>query len=112
MRPLVEDDLVKGIAHITGGGITENLPRTLPQGCAADIDQRAWSVPPLFGFLQQRGGIATGEMFRVFNMGIGLILVCAGRDAVRVMNMLSRGGEPDAARLGSVVAGDGTVRYL
>ena len=112
VRPLVECQLVKGLAHVTGGGITENLPRTLPQGCGADIDRGAWIVPPLFGFLQHRGGIATGEMFRVFNMGIGLLLVCAGRDADRVMSMLSHGGEPEAARLGSVVAGDGTVRYV
>src|SRR6202049_2036806 len=68
VRPLVERDLVKGLAHITGGGITENVPRALPEGCAAEIDRRAWDVPPLFRFLQQRGSIATDEMFRAFNM--------------------------------------------
>ena len=69
--------LVKGMAHITGGGITENLPRVLPEGCAAEIDLRSWTVPPLFQLLQERGGIATDEMFRAFNMGVGLVLVCA-----------------------------------
>ncbi len=112
VRPLVERNFVKGLAHITGGGITENLPRTLPRGCAADVDPRAWNVPPVFRVLQHRGGIATSEMFRVFNMGIGLILVCAGRDSDRVINMLSGAGELDAVRIGVVVPGDRTVRYV
>ncbi|HXI29902.1 MAG TPA: phosphoribosylformylglycinamidine cyclo-ligase, partial [Vicinamibacterales bacterium] len=67
VRPLIERDLVKGLAHITGGGITENLPRVLPEGCAAEIDLRSWQVPPLFNVLQVRGGISTDEMFRAFN---------------------------------------------
>jgi len=112
VKPLVESNLVKGLAHITGGGITENLPRTLPQGCAADVDPRAWNVPPVFRVLQHRGGIATSEMLRVFNMGIGLILVCAGRDSDRVIKMLSRAGEANAVRIGFVVSGDRTVRYV
>ena len=112
MRPLVEGNLVKGLAHITGGGITENLPRTLPEGCAAEIDRRAWDVPPLFRFLQQRGSIATDEMFRVFNMGIGLVVVCAERDSESVIQTLTRGGESRAVRLGTVVAGDRTVHYV
>ena len=112
VRPLVERNLVKGLAHITGGGVTENLPRTLPEGCAAEIDLREWNVPPLFRFLQHRGGIATNEMFRAFNMGIGLLIACAASHADRVMSLLSSGGEPEAVRLGSVVAGDGTVRYV
>ena len=65
------------MAHITGGGITENLPRMLPDGTAAAVNRGAWDVPPIFTFLQQRGGIATDEMLRAFNMGIGLIVVCA-----------------------------------
>ena len=73
-RLLLEHNLVKGLAHITGGGITENLPRMLPEGCAAEIDRRAWDLPPLFRLLQQRGAIATDEMFRAFNMGVGLII--------------------------------------
>jgi phosphoribosylformylglycinamidine cyclo-ligase len=111
VRPLLERNLVTGLAHITGGGITENVPRTLPEGCAAEIDRRAWEVPPLFRFLQQRGGIATDEMFRVFNMGIGLVVVCAERDADRVIQTLTRGGE-QAVRLGTVVAGDRVVQYV
>ena len=78
VRPLLERELVKGMAHITGGGITENLPRMLPEGCAARDRSRAWTVPPIFQLLQQRGGIARDEMFRAFNMGVGLIIVVRG----------------------------------
>jgi phosphoribosylformylglycinamidine cyclo-ligase len=112
VRPLIERDYVKGLAHVTGGGITENLPRILPEGCAAEIDRQAWPVPPIFTLLQNRGNIAEDEMLRAFNMGIGMIVACAARDAERVINTLSRGGEPNAARIGFVVAGDRTVAYL
>jgi phosphoribosylformylglycinamidine cyclo-ligase len=111
VRPLLEGRIVKGLAHITGGGMTENLPRTLPEGCAAEIDLRARSVPPIFRLLQERGDIARDEMFRAFNMGVGLIVVCAAGDAGRAIAMLARAGEPGAFRLGSVVAGDRTVHY-
>nr|ADC35899.1 putative phosphoribosylformylglycinamidine cyclo ligase [uncultured bacterium 59] len=112
VRPLLESDLVKGLAHITGGGITENLPRMLPDGCAADIDLRSWSVPPLFHLLQERGGIARDEMFRAFNMGVGLIVICGARDSERVINLVADAGEPHAFRLGCVVAGERSVRYV
>jgi phosphoribosylformylglycinamidine cyclo-ligase len=112
VRPMLERDLVKGLAHITGGGITENLPRTLPEGCAADVDLQGWAVPPIFRLLQQRGGIAREEMFRSFNMGVGLVIVCAARDAERVINMANVAGEPNAFRLGFVVAGERSVRYV
>ncbi len=112
VRPLIERGLVKGLAHITGGGLTENLPRTLPEGCAAEVDLQSWSVPPIFGLLQQRGAIAQAEMFRTFNMGVGLVIICASRDAERVINMAAMAGEPSAFRLGFVVSGERTVRYV
>jgi phosphoribosylformylglycinamidine cyclo-ligase len=112
VRPMIERDVVKGLAHITGGGITENLPRTLPEGCAADVDLQGWTVPPIFRLLQQHGGIAREEMFRTFNMGVGLVIVCAARDAERVINMANVAGEPNAFRLGFVVAGERSVRYV
>ncbi len=112
VRPLIERDLVKGLAHITGGGITENLPRTLPEGCAAEVDLQSWSVPPIFRLLQQHGAIPREEMFRAFNMGVGLVIVCAARDAERVINLATRAGEPNAFRLGFVVAGERSVRYI
>ena len=112
VRPLLDGGAIKGLAHITGGGVTENLPRTLPEGCAAEIDLSAWTIPPLFQLLQQHGAIALEEMFRAFNMGIGLIIVCAPTDAERVISSLKASGEPHAFRLGTVVAGARSVRYV
>jgi phosphoribosylformylglycinamidine cyclo-ligase len=112
VSPLVARGAIKGMAHITGGGITENLPRVLPEGCAAEVDLRSWSVPPVFRLLQQHGRVSDEEMFRTFNMGVGLIIVCAPRDAERVINAISLAGEPDAMRIGFVVSGDRTVRYV
>jgi phosphoribosylformylglycinamidine cyclo-ligase len=112
VRPLLERGLVKGLAHITGGGITENLPRTLPEGCAAEVDLGSWSVPPIFRLLQQRGGIARDEMLRAFNMGVGMIVVCAPQQATRAINVAAGAGEPGAFRMGYIVSGERTVRYL
>jgi phosphoribosylaminoimidazole (AIR) synthetase len=111
VRPLIERGWVKGLAHITGGGLTENLPRTLPDGCGAEIDLKSWSIPPIFRLLQQHGAVARDEMFRAFNMGVGLVIVCAPGDAERVLDTVSLGGESSAFRLGAVVAGDRSVRY-
>jgi phosphoribosylformylglycinamidine cyclo-ligase len=112
VKPLLERGLVKGLAHITGGGITENLPRTLPEGCAAEVDLSAWSTPPLFRLIQDRGGIAREEMFRAFNMGVGMVAICAPGDVERVIDMASGAGGARPFRLGSVVAGERSVRYL
>ena len=110
MRPLLEAGLVKGMAHITGGGITENLPRALPAGCAAEIDRRSWTVPPLFSLLQERGGIAEDEMLRAFNMGIGLIIAVDASSSNRVLDLLKGAGEQPIT-LGRIVSGDRVVRY-
>lgn len=101
--PLLADDLVKGMAHITGGGITENLPRALPPGTGFSLDRQSWAVPPLFRWLQSAGHIAEEEMFRAFNMGVGLILICNAGDADRLVTRLRDGGE-HAWILGDVVA--------
>jgi phosphoribosylformylglycinamidine cyclo-ligase len=108
VRPLIERRWVKGLAHITGGGLTENLPRTLPEGCAAEIELRSWPVPPIFQLLQQHGGIDREEMFRAFNMGVGLVIVCSSSDAGQAMSLLRSAG---AFTLGAVVAGERSVRY-
>jgi phosphoribosylformylglycinamidine cyclo-ligase len=112
VSPLLDERLVKGMAHITGGGITENLPRMLPVGCAAVIDPRAWTPPPVFAFLHDRGGIAIDEMFRAFNMGIGLILVCAPDHVDRALHALAAAGESDARIIGHIVSGDQVVHYV
>ncbi|HEX4346420.1 MAG TPA: phosphoribosylformylglycinamidine cyclo-ligase [Vicinamibacterales bacterium] len=111
VSPLLDRGYVKGLAHITGGGITENLPRTLPDGCAAEVDLKAWQVPPIFSLIQQHGSIEREEMLRAFNMGIGLVIVCAARDAERVINVLGSAGEPSPRRIGFVVAGEKGVSY-
>ena len=112
VRPLLPRQTLKGLAHITGGGITENLPRVLPEGCSAEIDLSAWRVPALFQLLQRRGQIPRDEMFRAFNMGIGLVLVCAPGETERIINTLARNGEPQAVRIGFVVSGSREVIYV
>lgn len=75
IRKLIQAEVVRAFAHVTGGGITENLPRVLPKGLAAQIDRTTWDPPPLFAHLQQLGGIGFDEMFGTFNMGVGLIAI-------------------------------------
>jgi phosphoribosylformylglycinamidine cyclo-ligase len=99
------------MAHITGGGITENLPRTLPAGCAAEIDRRTWTVPPIFALLQKRGGIAEDEMLRAFNMGVGLIICVDASTHPRALDLLKGAGEAPVL-IGRVVNGDSGVRYV
>jgi phosphoribosylformylglycinamidine cyclo-ligase len=111
VRPLLDRGYVKGLAHITGGGITENLPRILPEGCAAEIDLRAWTVPPVFRFIAERGAIGRAEMYRTFNMGIGLIVASSARDAENVVRTMAGAGEAGAVRIGTVVPGERSVRY-
>ncbi|HWL52604.1 MAG TPA: phosphoribosylformylglycinamidine cyclo-ligase [Chthoniobacteraceae bacterium] len=74
------DGLIKGMAHITGGGLIDNLPRVLPDGCDAIIERRKWRVPPIFQLIQENGGVDPDEMYQVFNMGIGMALIVAERD--------------------------------
>jgi phosphoribosylformylglycinamidine cyclo-ligase len=109
IRPLLDAGLVRGMAHITGGGMTDNLPRVLPTGCAAHINRGAWTVPPIFRFLQEQGNVAADEMFRAFNMGIGLIIVSAKPDADRVRDLLAAAGEAGAKLIGHVTSGHGEV---
>jgi phosphoribosylformylglycinamidine cyclo-ligase len=111
MKPLLAQGLVKGMAHITGGGITENLPRVLPEGCSGAVNTSSWQVPPLFSLLQQRGGIATAEMFRAFNMGIGLVVVTSPPAADAVVELLKSAGEHPVP-LGHVTPGDRSIRYI
>ncbi len=99
------------MAHITGGGITDNLPRVLPAGTSAFVDRAAWTPPPLFRWLQRTGGVPDADMLRTFNMGIGLILVCAAGDESRVLSLLAAAGEPSAVRLGAIRATGEGVSY-
>jgi phosphoribosylformylglycinamidine cyclo-ligase len=111
VAPLLEAGVVCAMAHITGGGITENLPRVLPEGCSASVDAGCWKPTPIFELLQRFGSIDGPEMFRTFNMGIGMILVTRAMDVDRVLELLKAAGEPDAVVLGSIVPGPRDVRY-
>jgi phosphoribosylformylglycinamidine cyclo-ligase len=102
---------VKAMAHVTGGGLTDNLPRVLPAGHAVDIDRGAWAPPPVFAFLQRHGGLTDAEACRTFNMGIGFVIVCAPEDRGALLAGLRERGERGAAVIGRVTAGDGAVRY-
>jgi len=84
----VPSGVIKGLAHITGGGLIENLPRILPNNCDAGIDTKSWRVPRIFQTLQQKGNVDAGEMYQVFNMGIGMVAIVSERDAKRTMSIL------------------------
>ena len=101
---------VRAMAHITGGGLTGNLPRVLPTGCKAVIDHGAWTVPPIFTLIRENGKIAEEEMFRTFNMGIGLVLVVAREQADHCRTLLASLGET-AWIIGEVQAGSRGVEY-
>ena len=90
---LIRRIAVKGIAHITGGGLLENVPRVLPSRLAAAIEGESWAMPPLFNWLKRQGGIADDEMYRVFNCGIGMVLVVDAADAAKAQALLTRAGE-------------------
>jgi len=112
IRPILPSALIKGMAHITGGGITDNLPRILPRGAAARIDRSAWQVPPLFQWLQRTGQVPDEDMYRAFNMGIGLIIACADVAADQVLADLAAAGELHAIRIGRVTGDGEGVRYV
>ena len=111
VRPVIDSGHVKGIAHITGGGLTDNVPRILPAGCTAVIDTQAWPIPPVFDFLRTRGNVPTDDMYRTFNMGIGLAIVCSRVDASAVLTKLISCGEVGASRIGEVREGAPGVEY-
>ena len=111
VAPLLAAGLVKGLAHITGGGLTENVPRVLPPGTAARVDRQAWTVPRVFRFLQQNGQVPDNDMYRTFNMGIGMVVVLAPEASRSARAALRAAGEVGAVEIGEVIEGDGQVVY-
>jgi phosphoribosylformylglycinamidine cyclo-ligase len=101
---------VKGMVHITGGGITDNLPRSIPAGLGAAIDLSAWEVPPVFTFLKKTGHVADLEMLRTFNMGLGYLVIVSEREADKALDAFAQAGEA-ATLIGRVVTGENVVRY-
>jgi phosphoribosylformylglycinamidine cyclo-ligase len=108
LYPLIEADRIRGLAHITGGGLVDNVPRILPPGVSARFDLASWTVPPVFRVLQREGGVERDEMFRAFNMGVGMVAAVAAADADAVVRDLSAAGER-AWIAGEIVPGDGKV---
>ncbi len=108
--PLVAKGAIKGLAHITGGGLTDNLPRVLPEGTAARIDRDTWEVPPLFQWLQRSGDVPDDDMLRTFNMGIGLVMVCTPALVDPVLDDL-RSRHESPVILGDIISGPRSVTY-
>lgn len=101
MLKLIKSVNVKGIAHITGGGLVENIPRIMPGGLAAHVERGAWPMPPLFTWLKQQGNVSDREMFRVFNCGIGMAVIVGAAEAASAEALLAEAGET-VWRIGSV----------
>ncbi|MCL1874295.1 MAG: phosphoribosylformylglycinamidine cyclo-ligase [Clostridiales bacterium] len=105
--PLAQKGLIKAMAHITGGGWTENIPRVLPQGVGAELEKGNWKILPIFSLIQELGEISEAEMYRVFNMGIGLVLIVAPENLEEVLLALS-----EARQIGQVVTGERKVGFV
>ncbi len=110
LAPLLSHRALHGLAHITGGGLTDNLPRVLPAGASAVVQLGSWEIPELFRLIAHHGEVALEEMLRVFNMGIGMVLVVGAEAAGEVIAELEGRGH-QTVPLGEVVAGDGAVSY-
>lgn len=102
---------VKGFAHITGGGITENLPRALPEGLDAEVDLSAWTPPPVFGWLAEQGAVTPEQMLRTFNCGIGLVAVADEKNSGHVIDAFQGCGDK-AVRLGRLIPGGGEAKVV
>jgi phosphoribosylformylglycinamidine cyclo-ligase len=114
LRPLeglLDGGVIKGLAHITGGGLTENIPRILPQGTGVELKRGAWPVLPVFEVMQQIGNIEAAEMDRTFNMGVGMIIVCAEADASKIKSHVESSGEA-CYEVGRVTKGDKSVAMV
>lgn len=104
LGPLLDSDKIKGLAHITGGGFLENIPRILPEGVSVEINRGSWPELPIFGLMQKLGNVSDHEMFRTFNMGIGMVLVCSPDSTEEILSAVRA-----SQRIGSVRAGSNEV---
>jgi phosphoribosylformylglycinamidine cyclo-ligase len=111
LEGLLDGGLIKGMAHITGGGLTENIPRILPEGTAVEIQRGSWPVLPIFEVMQQIGNVAETEMLRTFNMGVGMVIVCAESDAATIDTHIESSGSA-CYQIGRVTTGDKCVNYV
>ena len=105
---LLDRGAIKGLAHITGGGLTDNIPRILPEGTAVEIEKESWNIPPLFDLLRRLGNVSDKEMYRTFNMGVGMVIVCSADDAETIKTHL-RNERETCYEIGNVVSGNREV---
>jgi phosphoribosylaminoimidazole (AIR) synthetase len=101
ITPALEQGAIKGMAHITGGGILDNVPRMLPEKVSVELDPQTWSAPPIFDYLVETGGVGREERYQVFNMGLGFVAAVAPGDADHVLKLV-----PESRIVGRVVARD------
>ncbi|MFI5105386.1 MAG: phosphoribosylformylglycinamidine cyclo-ligase, partial [Terriglobales bacterium] len=111
LRKLINGGLVNAMAHITGGGITDNLPRVLPKGTAAVVEMGTWPILPVFSHMQTIGNVPQEDMMRTFNMGIGMVLVVPAEKFKRVQGLIEKSGEKSYL-IGRIVKGDRKVTYV
>ena len=105
LQPLLSS--IKGLAHITGGSFYKNIPRVLPEGCAAQINRQSWTVPPLFRIIQKAGNVDENEMYHVFNMGLGMAVICAAAQAEKILQTI-----PEAKVVGQVIRQTAEARVI
>jgi len=110
-KNLIDSGKVKGLAHITGGGFYENINRIIPDNCDAIINRKAWKAPAVFEFLQEKGNVAEKEMYRVFNMGIGMAVILDRKDVRFAEEVLNKNNE-DLLEIGIIAAGKGIVEVV
>ena len=111
LRPLeglLDRGVIKGLAHITGGGLTDNIPRILPEGTAVKIEQGSWPVLPMFELFRRLGNVSEREMYRTFNMGVGMVIVCAPEDLELIKDHFKQRGD-NCYEIGEVIAGEREV---
>ena len=111
IKAIVDQVTIRGMAHITGGGFVDNIPRVLPKNVSAVIDRSTWKAPPEYRFLQEHGRVGREEMYRVFNMGIGMVVIVRESEAEKAMKLL-RKARAAPVRIGTVENGDGKVRLV
>ena len=104
LGPLLESGMIKGLAHVTGGGFLENIPRILPDGVSVEMTRGSWPELPIFGLMQKLGNVPDHEMFRTFNMGIGMVVICSQFDAEQIAHQIGHGYD-----IGRVVKGEKAV---
>jgi phosphoribosylformylglycinamidine cyclo-ligase len=105
LKPFLDE--IHGLAHITGGGLVGNIPRILPENCAVQLDRSSWQVPAIFELIQKRGSLKDEEMYRVFNMGIGMVAICGQETADKMLNSVA-----DARQIGKIVTANGSERVI